>query len=55
MRKRIFAVLGILLVFRILAHIPVPIGDPQTLRQVLDNIFNSQSSPQFLNFIKQKD
>ncbi len=51
MRKRIFAVLGILLVFRILAHIPVPIGDPQTLRQVLDNIFNSQSSPQFLNFI----
>lgn len=51
MRKRIFAVLGILLVFRILAHIPVPIGDPQTLRQVLDNIFNSQSSPQLLNFI----
>jgi preprotein translocase subunit SecY len=51
MRKRIFAVLGILLVFRVLAHIPVPIGDPQTLRQVLDNIFNSQSSPQFLNFI----
>jgi preprotein translocase subunit SecY len=51
MRKRIFAVLGILLVFRVLAHIPVPIGDPQTLRQVLDNIFTSQSSPQFLNFI----
>lgn len=51
MRKRIFAVLGILLVFRILAHIPVPIGDPQTLRQVLDNVFNSQSSPQFLSFI----
>lgn len=51
MRKRIFAVLGILLVFRLLAHIPVPIGDPQTLRQVLDNIFNSQSSPQFLSFI----
>jgi preprotein translocase subunit SecY len=51
MRKRIFAVLGILLVFRILAHIPVPIGDAQTLRQVLDNIFNSQSSPQLLNFI----
>lgn len=51
MRKRIFAVLAILLVFRVLAHIPVPIGDPQTLRQVLDNIFNSSSSPQFLNFI----
>lgn len=51
MRKRILVVLGILLVFRILAHIPVPIGDPQTLRQVLDNIFNSESSPQLLNFI----
>ena len=37
--------------FRVLAHIPVPIGDAQTLRQVLDNIFNSQSSPQLLNFI----
>jgi preprotein translocase subunit SecY len=51
MRKRIFAVLGILLVFRILAHIPVPISDPQTLRQVLDNVFNSESTPQFLSFI----
>jgi preprotein translocase subunit SecY len=51
MRKRIFAVLGILLVFRILAHIPVPLSDPQTLRQVLDNLFNSQNTPQFLNFI----
>lgn len=51
MRKRILAVLGILLIYRILAHIPVPIGDPQTLRQVLDNIFNSQDSPQLLSFI----
>ena len=51
MRKRIFAVLAILLIFRLLAHIPVPIGDPATLRQVLDNIFNSQSSPQFLSFL----
>ncbi len=51
MQKRILAVLGILLIFRILAHIPVPISDPQTLRQVLDNIFNSESSPQLLNFI----
>jgi preprotein translocase subunit SecY len=51
MQRRILAVLGILLVFRLLAHIPVPIGDPQTLRQVLDNLFASQNSSQFLNFI----
>ena len=51
MRKRILAVLGILLVFRILAHIPVPISDPQTLKQVLNNLFTSSNSPQLLNFI----
>lgn len=51
MRKRIFAVLGILLVFRILAHIPVPISDPKTLQQVLTNVFNGNNSPQLLNFL----
>jgi preprotein translocase subunit SecY len=51
MRKRIFAVLGILLIYRILAHVPVPISDPQTLQQVLSNIFSNSSSPQFLNFL----
>ena len=51
MRKRILAVLGILLIFRILAHIPVPLGDPQTLHQVLSNLFNSSNTPQLLSFI----
>jgi len=51
MRKRIFAVLGILIVFRILAHIPVPLSDPQTLKQVLENVFTSSSSSQLLSFI----
>jgi len=51
MRKRIFAVLGILLVFRILAHIPVPISDPQTIQQVLSNALNGSNSPQFLNVL----
>ncbi|HVU59540.1 MAG TPA: preprotein translocase subunit SecY [Candidatus Saccharimonadales bacterium] len=51
MRKRIVAVLGILLVYRILAHLPVPISDPQTLKQVLENLFNSSNSPQLLSFI----
>ncbi len=50
MRKRIFAVLGMLFVFRILAHIPIPLSDPETLRQVLQNLFNSQT-PQLLSFI----
>jgi preprotein translocase subunit SecY len=51
MRKRIFAVLGILIVFRILAHIPIPLSNPQTLRQVLDSLFTSSNTPQFLSFI----
>lgn len=51
MRKRILAVLGILLVFRILAHIPVPLADPETLKQVLNNLFTSQNTPQFLSII----
>ncbi len=51
MRKRILGVLGILLVFRILAHIPVPLADPQTLKQVLTNLFSSQDTPQLLSFI----
>lgn len=51
MRKRIFAVIGIIIVFRFLAHIPIPFGDPQTVKQVLDNLFSSASSPQLLNFL----
>lgn len=51
MRKRILAVLGILVIFRILAHIPIPLGDSQTLRQVLESLFASQDTSQFLSFI----
>ena len=51
MRKRILVVLGILLVFRIMAHIPVPLSDPQTLKQVLQNLFTSANTPQLLSFI----
>ncbi len=51
MRKRIGAVLGMLLVFRILAHVPVPLADPHTLKQVLDNLFAQTNSNQLLGFL----
>lgn len=51
MRKRIFAVLGMLLVFRIFAHIPVPLSDPQTLKQVLENVFSSDNANGTFGFI----
>ena len=51
MRKRILAVLGIILVFRLLAHIPVPLSDPETLKQVLENLYTQTSSQQLLGFL----
>lgn len=51
MRNRLLAVLGMLLVFRIMAHIPIPLGDPETLQQVLKNIFTTSQQSQFLSFI----
>lgn len=51
MRKRIFAVLGMLIIFRFLAHIPIPLAEPGQLKQILDNIFNQASSSNLLGFI----
>lgn len=50
MRNRLLAVFGMLLVFRVLAHIPIPLSDPQTLQQLLENLFSSDT-PQLLSFI----
>lgn len=50
MRRRVLAVLGILLVFRILAHVPIPLEDSETLVQILENLF-SADTPQLLSFI----
>src|SRR6266700_1270575 len=51
MSKRILVVLGIQLVFRVMGHIPVPLSDPQTLKQVLENLFTNSNTPQLLSFI----
>jgi len=51
MRSRLLAVLGMLLVFRILAHIPIPLADPATLKDVLENAFNASQSSQLVSFI----
>lgn len=51
MRKRVLAVVGMLLIFRVLAHIPIPLGDAQTLKQILENLFTSSNTPQLLSFI----
>ena len=51
MRKRLLAVLGILFVFRVLAHIPIPLTDGETLKQILETLFTSADTPQLLNFM----
>ncbi|MEO8784733.1 MAG: preprotein translocase subunit SecY, partial [Candidatus Saccharimonadales bacterium] len=51
MRNRLLAVLGMLLVFRILAHIPIPLSDPATLKQVLQTIYTSSKTSSLLGFI----
>lgn len=48
MRKRILYVFGMIIIFRFLSHIPIPLADPITLRQLIDQIFSQQ---QFLGFL----
>ena len=52
MRKRILAVLGMIVVFRMLAQIPIPLADPTTLRELLDTLFTAtHGSGGLLNFL----
>jgi len=51
MRKRILAVLGILVAYRILAHIPVPLGDTQTFKDAVNSLVNSTDLGGFINLI----
>ena len=51
MRKRIFAVVGILVVYRILAHVPVPLGDANTFKEAVTKLITSTDLGGFLNLI----
>ena len=51
MRKRILAVVGLLIGYRILAHVPVPLGDTSTFREAVDNLGKSTDLGGFINLI----
>ncbi len=51
MRKRFMWVAIMMLIFRALSFIPIPLDEPEQLRQLLDSLFNSQQLLGFLDLL----
>ena len=51
MRNRILAVLGIIIVFRFLANIPVPLAEPTQLKDIIEQSINSNALGGFMNLL----
>ncbi len=51
MLKRILIVLGLLVICRLLAHIPVPLGEPTTFQEAIQNLIEKSDFGSFLNLI----
>ena len=51
MLKRIFTVLGILVAYRLLAHIPVPMGDAKTFKDAVSSLISKSDFTGFINLI----
>ncbi len=51
MQKRLLTVLGIIVVYRFLAHIPVPLAEPTALRDVIDSVIGGTDFGGFMNLL----
>lgn len=51
MQKRLGIVLGLLIAFRFLAHIPIPLSSPTELKTIIANIVSSSDFGGFLNLM----
>jgi preprotein translocase subunit SecY len=51
MQKRLLIVLGLIVAYRFLAHVPVPLAQPAELKQVLDNLLRSTDLGGFINLL----
>jgi preprotein translocase subunit SecY len=51
MRSRVLAVLGIIVVYRFLAHVPVPLAGPTQLKTIMSQTLSSGSFGGFLNLL----
>lgn len=51
MRKRILIVLGLIIAYRLIAHVPVPLAEPSQLRDIIDNALQSSDLGGFINLL----
>lgn len=51
MLKRLLIVCGLLIVYRFLAHVPVPLGEPATFQDAIKRLIESSDFGSFLNLI----
>lgn len=51
MQKRLLGVIAIIVVYRFLSHIPVPLAEPTEMREVITRVLGSSSFGGFLNLL----
>jgi preprotein translocase subunit SecY len=51
MQKRLLIVLGIIVAYRLLAHIPVPLAEPTQLKEVINSVVGGSDFGGFLNLL----
>jgi preprotein translocase subunit SecY len=51
MQKRLLIVLGMVVVYRLLAHIPVPLAEPTQLKEVISSVIGGSDFGGFLNLL----
>ncbi len=51
MQKRLLIVLGLIVAYRLLAHIPVPLAEPTQLKEVINSVVSGSSFGGFLNLL----
>ena len=51
MKKRILVVVGMLIVFRLLTYVPIPLNNAATLKQLINTLFSSTKTPQLLSYL----
>ncbi len=51
MQKRLLIVLALIIVYRLLAHVPVPLAEPTQLREVINSVIGGTDFGGFLNLL----